>query len=177
MDTLKLLLLVVFSALAVSASIHAWRTNQTYGHFRFLAFESLAVLIVFNAGRWFHEPLSLRQLLSWAILAGSTILAAHGVHLLRSVGKAQSRVMEDTQTVVQTGAYRYIRHPLCASLLFFGWGGFCKDLNLPSFLLASTATAFWTVTARYEERFNITQFGSAYAEYMKHTKMFIPLVL
>jgi protein-S-isoprenylcysteine O-methyltransferase Ste14 len=177
MDPLELLLLVVLSGLAVAASMHAWRTHQTYGYFRFLAFESLAALIVSNVGHWFHEPLSLRQILSWMILAGSTVLAIHGVKLLRSVGRARSRVMEDTQTVVQTGVYRYIRHPLYASLLFFGWGVFCKGLDLLSFLLALTATTFLIVTARYEERFNIAYFGSAYAEYMKRTKMFVPLLL
>jgi len=177
MDSLELLLLVVLSAAAVAASMHAWRTQQTYGYFRFLAFESLAVLVVLNANRWFREPLSLRQILSWTILAGSTALAIHGVCLLRRVGRAQNRVMEDTQTVVQTSVYRYIRHPLYASLLFFGWGVFLKGVDPPSLVLASTATAFWIMTARYEERFNIAHFGAAYTDYMKRTKMFVPLVL
>jgi protein-S-isoprenylcysteine O-methyltransferase Ste14 len=119
---LELLLFVVLSAVAIAASVHAWRTHQAYGYFRFFAFEFLAVLIVWNASHWFREPLSLQQTVSWTIIAGSTALAVHGLHLLGSIGRAQRRVMEDTQAVVEVGAHRYIRHPLYASLMFFGWG-------------------------------------------------------
>lgn len=85
--------------------------------------------------------------------------------------------MEDTRTVVHAGAYRYIRHPLYASLLFFGWGVFLKRMDPVSAALASTATLFWIAAARYEERFNIQRFGAEYSEYEKRTKMLIPFVL
>jgi protein-S-isoprenylcysteine O-methyltransferase Ste14 len=173
----QLLLFVVLSAVAVAVSLHAWRTRLAYGLFRFFAFEFLAVLIVWNASRWFRNPLSIQQIVSWTIFAASTALAAHGVHLLRSVGKAQRRVMENTETVVEVGVYRFIRHPLYASLLFIGWGVFLKGPDLPSGVLALAATAFWVATARYEERFNIDRFGVAYSEYMKRTKMFVPFLL
>lgn len=162
---------------AVAASIHAWRTQQTYGFTRFLAFESLVLLIVWNARRWFHDPLSIRQIISWSTMAAATVLAGHGVHLLKTVGRSQKRIMEDTLTVVEVGAYRYIRHPLYASLLFLGWGVFFKGADLLSGILASTATLFWIATARYEERFNVAHFGEAYSEYMGRTKMFIPFLL
>ncbi len=173
----QVLLFVALSAVAVAASLHAWRTRTAYGFFRFFAFEFLAVLIVWNASRWFRDPLAIQQIVSWIIFAASTALAAHGLHLLRSVGKAQRRVMEDTETVVEVGVYRFIRHPLYASLLFFGWGVFFKGPDLPSGALALAATAFWVATARYEERFNIDRFGVAYSEYMKRTKMFVPFLL
>jgi hypothetical protein len=75
---------------------------------RFFAFETLVLLIVWNADRWFRDPMSIQQIFSWIIFAASTALAAHGLHLLRSVGKAQRRVMEDTETVVEGGVYRFI---------------------------------------------------------------------
>jgi len=177
MDPVKVLLFVSLSAVVVVASVHSWRTRQVYGLFRFLAFVCLMLLIVWNTSGWFHEPFSTPQVVSWAILALSTALAVHGVHLLKSVGRAQRRVMEDTQTVVEIGAYRYIRHPLYASLMFFGWGVFFKGVDLPSGVLALAATAFWVATARYEERFNIDRFGAAYSEYMKRTKMIVPFLL
>jgi protein-S-isoprenylcysteine O-methyltransferase Ste14 len=176
-DPVQVLLFIVLSAVAVAASLNAWRTRTAYGLFRFFAFEFLALLIVWNASRWFRDPLSIQQIVSWIIFAASTMLAAHGLHLLRSLGKAQRRVMEDTETVVEVGAYRFIRHPLYASLLFIGWGVFFKGLDWPSGALALAATAFWIATARYEERFNIDRFGVAYSEYMKRTKMFVPFLL
>jgi protein-S-isoprenylcysteine O-methyltransferase Ste14 len=85
--------------------------------------------------------------------------------------------MEETQAVVEVGAYRYIRHPLYASLVFFGWGVFFKGTDLTSFALASVATLFWIATARQEERFNIDRFGARYREYRRRTKMFVPHLL
>ena len=172
-----LLLVLVLSALAVAASLHAWRTHEACGLVRFLAFESLALLIGWNARRWFSEPLSVSHLVSWSLLAGSTVLALHGSHLLRAVGRAQIRIIEDTRFLVQVGAYRYIRHPLYASLLVFGWGVFFKGSDLPSAVLAAAASVFLFLTARHEERFNIDRFGAAYSEYMRRTRMFVPFVL
>lgn len=79
--------------------------------------------------------------------------------------------------MVEIGAYRYIRHPLYASLMLLGWAVFLKGTDVISGVLALTATIFWIATARYEERFNIERFGTSYSEYMKHTKMFVPFLL
>jgi protein-S-isoprenylcysteine O-methyltransferase Ste14 len=176
-DPLRLVLFVSLSAVVVAASLHSWGARQVYGYFRFLAFECLVLLIVWNASRWFRDPLSIPQIASWSILALSTALAVYGVYLLRSVGRAERRVMEDTRTVVELGAYRYMRHPLYASLMFFGWGVFFKGMDLPSGVLVVAATALWVATARWEERYNVDRFGTAYAAYMRRTKMFIPFLL
>jgi protein-S-isoprenylcysteine O-methyltransferase Ste14 len=176
-DPLKLVLFVSLSVVVVAASLHSWRTRQVYGFYRFLAFECLILLIVWNTSHWFREPFSILQIASWAILALSTALAVHGVHLLKSVGRARRRVMEDTKTVVEIGAYRYVRHPLYASLMFLGWGVFFKGVDLPSGVLAFAATAFWVATARCEEQFNVHRFGASYSAYMKRTKMFVPFLL
>jgi protein-S-isoprenylcysteine O-methyltransferase Ste14 len=175
--TSEVLLFGGISVVAIAASVDAWRTRQVYGLFRFLGFESLALLVVWNADVWFRDPLAIRQLVSWAIFVVSVALAVHGFHLLRSVGDARRRVVEDTQRVVDVGAYRYIRHPLYASLVFFGWGVFFKGGDIPSGMLASLATAFWYATARCEEQFNVNRFGAAYSEYMKHTRMFLPFII
>lgn len=177
MNLLRLILFVMLSSIAVLASLHAWRVQQTYGFFRFFAFEALAMLIVWNVDHWFYEPFSIHQIVSWAVFAASSVLAVHGVYLLRAVGKAQARIMENTQTVVEIGAYRYIRHPLYASLMFFTWGVFSKHADLVSGVLATVATVFLILTARCEERFNIDRFGVVYSEYMRRTKMFIPFLL
>jgi len=169
-----LLLFVVLTAMAVAASRHAWRTQQAYGFFRFFGFETLVILIVWNAGRWFVEPFSTKQIVSWTIFAGATVLAAHGIYLLKAVGRARSRFIEGTEAVVEVGAFRRIRHPLYASLIFFTWGVFFKGADLASGALATAATAFFIATARYEERFNIERFGAVYSEYVERTKMFVP---
>lgn len=42
-------------------------------------------------------------------------------------------------------------------------------------LLVSAVSVFLYLTARAEERENLTKFGERYVEYMGRTKMFLPL--
>ena len=110
-----------------------------------------------------------------ATVASITHLAAHGFYLLRMVGRPKSGI-ENTTTLVMLGAYKYIRHPLYASLLLFGWGTFFKDVSLLTGILAMATSAFLVATARAEEVENLRKFGDDYVAYTKTTKMFIPFL-
>jgi protein-S-isoprenylcysteine O-methyltransferase Ste14 len=83
---------------------------------------------------------------------------------------------EKTTSLVTTGAYRYIRHPLYSSLLFLTWGVFFKNPSWLGGLLGVMATSFLVATARIEEAEDIRFFGPAYRAYMNGTKMFVPFV-
>ena len=45
---------------------------RSHGFPRFFAWEILLALFLLNAGRWFHDPLSWNQLLSWGLLLTAT---------------------------------------------------------------------------------------------------------
>ena len=66
--------------------------------------------------------------------------------------------------------------PLYSSLLFLAWGIFFKRFSPFGLVLAIAATILLFITARMEERENITFFGEEYQEYMKKTKMFEPCI-
>ena len=154
-------------------SWHSLRRPRSHGFPRFFAFAAILGLIAQNAPVWFQDPFSPRQIASWLFLIGSAALAIHGFRLLRLVGRPQGQ-FENTTVVVREGAYRYIRHPLYTSLLLLAVGAFLKQ---PSWLgLALLLVAFLAAyaTARIEEGENLARFGSAYAEYMRETKMFVP---
>ena len=159
------------------------RSREAHGFYRFFAFESILGLVVLNAPAWFRDRFSPRQLGSWALLLTSLLLAAHGFHLLREVGKPDYSIpdphrlrVEKTTRLVRTGAYRYVRHPLYASLLALAWGAFLKAPSWMAAGLAAVATGVVYRTARVEEMENIRGFGAEYAEYMRETRMFIPSV-
>ena len=177
----KWVVFVIGSTGIIYLSRHALRNWRSHGFFRFFAFEALLILFLLNVDNWFLQPFSLQQIISWSLLVGSLLLAIHGFSLLRQIGRPDKSIndvsrigIEKTTRLVTSGAYRYIRHPLYASLLLFGWGAFLKQISLPAGLMLLVTIIALYLTARLEEQENLKNFGFDYAEYMQHTKMFIP---
>ncbi len=112
------------SAAIAGLSRRSLRVRRSHGFYRFFAFELLAALILLEVPIWFRDPFSIRQLVSYFFGAVSIGLAIEGFRLLRLVGKptpdaagSTNLGFENTTTLVTVGAYRWIRHPLYASLL------------------------------------------------------------
>ena len=81
------------------------------------------------------------------------------------------------QQVVETGPYRWIRHPSYAGSLCTILGVLlCCDnyVSLAALALAATAYAY---RIRVEERVLLTDLGPAYREYMRRTRRLIPFVI
>lgn len=177
MDALavKTAVFVSGSGLIVYLSRHCLADTRSHGFYRFFAFEAILALILVNAGHWFDAPFSLRQTASWTLLCASLFLALHGFDFLIRRGRPVGG-FEETTTLVKTGAYKWIRHPLYSSLLWLAWGAALKDVAPASMTLAIAASVFLFATAIAEERENLAKFGPGYAEYMKATKMFVPFV-
>lgn len=177
----KAIILVVVSALIVWVSRKSLSSPRSHGFYRFFAFESILVLLLFNIDYWFHGPFRPMQLLSWALLIYSGYTVAHGTILLHKTGKPSTDRsdpeligIEKTTELVSTGIYRYIRHPMYASLLFLTWGALLKQTDWYLILLAIFASMMLFFTAKAEERENISYFGESYRNYMKKTRMFVP---
>jgi protein-S-isoprenylcysteine O-methyltransferase Ste14 len=177
----KWIVFLIVSAGIVYISRRSLLTWRSHGFFRFFAFEAILILILLNAGFWFRDPFSVRQIASWLLLFASLLLAIHAFTLLRRMGKPDRGIndskrlgVEKTTCLVTTGAYRYIRHPLYTSLLFFSLGAFLKQPSLFAAMLAGITTVALYATARVEERENLDNFDAEYAEYMQRTKMFFP---
>lgn len=166
---------VIFIFGSISILYLSLRLRSRHSLPRFMAFEAILGLAVLNAPYWFENPFSLAQIVSWVLLIGSAFLAVHGFRLLRIVGRPQGQ-FEQTTHLVMVGAYRYIRHPLYASLLYLGLGAFLKQITLLTAALALAVCVTIYATARVEESENRKHFGPAYDEYMKKTRMFIPFL-
>ena len=176
------------------------REPDSHGFPRFFAWVAIVALLLLNfrgIGAWFADPLSPRQIASWTLLFGSLFFLVPAVALLRSRGRLGSPgspgpaggaaaagregeplyAFERTSALVTTGVYRYVRHPMYASLLWLAWGVFFKRPTAVGAGLAAAATAFLWLTARAEEAEDIAFFGDAYREYMRRTRCFVPWVL
>jgi protein-S-isoprenylcysteine O-methyltransferase Ste14 len=177
-------LLLAGTILLVAVSWRSLRHPGSHGFFRFFAFEAIFCIVVLNAPVWFRRPLAPLQLVSWPLLIVSLGLAVHGFHLLRRLGQPSQPErgspmfrIENTAALVTVGAYRFIRHPLYASLLCLAWGAALKSLTPITAVLVALATGFLIAAAKVEEVENLGRFGEAYREYMARTWLFIPFVL
>lgn len=79
--------------------------------------------------------------------------------------------------IVRTGVYRYIRHPQYTGLLLLSFGMIAEWATLPTLIMFPIMIWLYVRLARREERDMIGEFGTDYIEYMKTTKMFIPLLI
>lgn len=160
--------------------LFSWFYSVKHGRFhgipRFFAFESIYLLILLNVRVWFHNPFSVTQVLSWISLFLSAYAGIAGFLLLKRRGKS-GRNFEETTILVKTGIYKYIRHPLYLSLFLLGSGAMLKDPGRLQLILGSINLVSVFITATIEEREMLDKFGTAYSDYIKESKMFLPFLL
>jgi Putative protein-S-isoprenylcysteine methyltransferase len=179
----KLVAFGLFSIVFIALSRKTLFNVKSHGFYRFLSWECIAWLLVNNLKNWFDNPLCARQLFSWIFLFTGLYLAIAGAVLLKKTGNpAMTRnddslyAFEKTTELVDTGIFRYIRHPLYSSLIFLSWGIWLKNpsFQLAPFALISSICLY--LTAISDERECINYFGEKYKQYMKHTSRFIPFI-
>ena len=180
----KTIVFIVASAGIAWISRASLQHPRSHGFYRFFAWEFLIILFLLNIEYWFLDPFSLLHIISWILLVLSLVFLITGFYTLGTRGKQDENregtaliQFEKTTVLVETGIYHFIRHPMYSSLLFLGWGIFFKNPTWLAGILAAGATAFLMVTAKIDEIEDIRFFGSAYHDYMKRTKMFIPFIL
>jgi Putative protein-S-isoprenylcysteine methyltransferase len=156
---------------------------RSHGFYRFFAWESMAFLLSINYPYWFYNPFGILQIISWLLLFGAIYPVIAGITLLRKRGKPQKSrkdssyfQFEETTELVETGIYKYIRHPMYCSLLLLTWGIYLKNPFVDALLASLAASVFLFLTAIFDEKECISCFGEKYRNYMKHTKRFIPYI-
>lgn len=177
----------MFGILSLPIVILSWRTLfkvRSHGFYRFFSWECIAWLLASNYRFWFENAFSIRQIVSWIFLFLGAYLVIAGVIWLKKAGKpAKTREeealfeFEKTSELVDTGIFKYIRHPLYSSLIFLTWGIFLKNPTTQLFIVSVLSTAFLYLTAIFDEKECIQYFGDMYLGYMKYTKRFIPFLV
>jgi protein-S-isoprenylcysteine O-methyltransferase Ste14 len=178
--------LFVFTLLAIPLIIISFRSLKkpgSHGFYRFFGWEATLFLAVCNIRFWFTDPSSIPQIISWICLFYALYLVIAGVILLKKRGKAQKSredtalfAFEKTTQLVETGLFRYIRHPLYGSLLFLSVGIFLKHPACFQLVVTLFSSVMYYLTARMDEKECVAYFGDVYRAYMKRTKMFIPWI-
>jgi len=183
-STCQLAAFAAFSVPIAWVSRASLRAPGSHGFYRFVAWELILGLVLLNLPAWFRDPLAWHQVISWVLLFVCFVPLAFGVRGLVTQGKPVKRreddasllAFEKTSTLVTTGVYRYIRHPLYSSLLILAWGVFFKDPSWLGGLLVLAATLALLATAKADEAECTRFFGPAYRDYMQRTRMFVPFL-
>ncbi|HVN48587.1 MAG TPA: isoprenylcysteine carboxylmethyltransferase family protein [Bacteroidota bacterium] len=182
-EMIKLAIFIVLSIVFVYLSRKSILIAGSHGFYRFFAAEAIIALVLSNVDVWFTDPLSLRQIASWLLLFGSLVVMGIGFLRIRHASKPGERrsdatllEFEKTTSLVTTGIYTYLRHPMYTSLLYVAWGVFLKEITASTVCLVIAATWFLNETAKADEAECIQYFGEAYKQYMTRTKRFIPFI-
>jgi protein-S-isoprenylcysteine O-methyltransferase Ste14 len=171
----------VREAKVVRPALEEKPSHQDAGTFRALMIGSPLALLV--AGLASALPRFTIPYPTAAAMTGMVLIVA-GAALRRycfySLGTSFTGVVtvKPGQQVVQSGPYRFVRHPsyTAAFLMFVGVG-----IAFESWL--SVAILFFTHCFLYgrrvaaEERALINELGPSYADYMRRTKRFIPFII
>lgn len=177
---------LLFALLSIPIVILSWKplmNPKSHGFYRFFGWEGIAWLFSFNYSYWFTNPFGISQLISWVLLAVSIYYVAAGSVLLIRRGKPGKHrndealyQFEKTSELVDTGLYKYIRHPLYGSLVLLTWGICLKNITWILLAVSVVTTIFFYLTARRDEKECISHFGIEYSSYMNRSRMFIPFL-
>jgi protein-S-isoprenylcysteine O-methyltransferase Ste14 len=115
-----------------------------------------------------HVPLSIRLV----ILALALIT---GVYLFMS-GHVVVAHGERPNSVVSTGAFKYVRHPLYLGAILFYLGLMVSTASLFSLLLLVVIFLFYNYIASYEERLMEIKFSEDYVSYKNRTGKWVPML-
>lgn len=179
--------ILAFLAGSIPITALSWRSLgsiRNHGFYRFVSWELMLWILIANIPFWFRNPLSINQLISWVLLFGSIVPVIDALYRFRVAGKINRErndptlfSFEHTTSLITTGVYRYIRHPMYAALMYLNWGIALKHPDSVILAFAIAASLFLFLTMKAEERENLAYFGDAYRAYRKRTKMFIPWII
>ena len=103
----KLAVLVAGSAIILGVSWRFLRDRRSHGFCRFLAWESILLLILLNLDRWFDDPFSPLYIFAWPLLTVSLFLVIHGFYLLRAIGKPATETPHTTNASCAKCSHSY----------------------------------------------------------------------
>ena len=172
------------TALLSYVSRTSLRSPKSHGFYRFIAWELMLLLVVYNLNGWYDAPFTWNQALSGILMGISLLLVITSYATLRRFGQPDRKrndasllAFEKTTVLISHGIYRYTRHPMYTSLLCLDWGLFFKQMTWLSGSAALFATFFLVLASLVEEQESIRYFGARYRDYMKSNKRYIPFLL
>jgi len=149
-----------------------WRVVAAFIVIVFIRFDKQGALSLFR--------FSLQSFFSY-LLPGSalTMLGLLGAVWARMyLGRNWSGYVtyKENQTLVTSGPYRYVRHPIYTSMILMFIGTILSYGSLLVSVFFTVLSIDFILRTKKEEAIMIKLFGEKYTDYMKRTKRLIPLI-
>jgi protein-S-isoprenylcysteine O-methyltransferase Ste14 len=101
------------------------------------------------------------------------VLLFSGGYLTWKAHKQIFGTVRQEAELVQTGVFRYSRHPMYLGIMIMYLGLAVSSLSIASFVLLGVIFFFYNYLAVYEEKQLIEFFGEKYRDYMKTTRRWL----
>jgi len=127
------------------------------------------------AWAYVQYPDGLRWLGAFALTVGITLLGLSHHHLGKSFHSFV--VTKENQVFVESGPYRWIRHPIyTAFIINYIGGGLLAGSWVLTFVPVLLYGVLVVLRVKNEEQAMLEQFGQVYADYMQRTSRFLPFI-
>jgi len=127
------------------------------------------------AWAYVQYPDGLRWLGALALVVGITLLGLSHHHLGKSFHSFV--VTKENQVFVESGPYRWIRHPIyTAFIINYIGGGLLAGSWVLTFVPVLLYGVLVVLRVKNEEQAMLEQFGQVYADYMQRTSRFLPFI-
>ena len=112
------------------------------------------------------------------VIAGQLLAIALAIWARRSFQEGQFSVHAEPAegSMLSTGPYRYIRHPMYTFALLFVWASVLGHLSLMTVAIGLIVTGVVAIRIVTEEQFLRARYPD-YAEYSRQTKRIIPFII
>ena len=107
------------------------------------------------------------------VLLGLALITA--ISLVRSAGAVLHHGRRQDH-VIETGSFRYVRHPLYLGALLVYLGMTIATASMFSLAICAAVFVFYDAISRYEEKLMEVWFGEAYKNYKKRTGKWLPKI-
>jgi protein-S-isoprenylcysteine O-methyltransferase Ste14 len=140
----------------------------------------LLVLVVLGPRQWFGWPAAPLPLPAVRVAAGATLAALGAALFLAGVVRLGANLTplpypREAGTLVRTGAYRLVRHPLYGGVILAGTGWGLIVGSIPTLLYAGALGILLDIKARREEAWLVDRYPE-YAAYRARVRKLIPFV-
>lgn len=143
----------------------------------FIPVEIVVVILYVINPLWLSlEFLMIPELVRWLGLFLLLLSIPMTAWVHQTLGRSYSYTLEtkSEQTLITSGPFARIRHPLYSAHNLFNLGKVILTLNIPLIILAILGIPLTYTRMRDEERMMVEQFGKDYEDYMMQTGRIFP---